>query len=510
MENRPYFLTTPIFYVNDRPHVGHAYTAVACDVMARAKRLDGYAVHFLTGTDEHGQKVEKTAEKLGMTPQALADANSQHFRDMTALMQISQDDFIRTTEPRHYIAAQALWQRMAERGHIYLGSYAGWYAVRDEAYYAEAELVDGKAPTGAEVEWVEEPSYFFRLSAFQQPLLEWFQANPDAVAPESRRNEVLRFIEGGLKDLSISRTTFQWGIPVPGDDAHVMYVWLDALANYLSTLDFPDEAGKMAEYWPAALHVVGKDILRFHAVFWPAFLMAADLPLPLRIYAHGWWTVEGQKMSKSLGNAIAPQEMVEAYGVDATRWFLLREIPFGKDGNFAHEAVIARANSELANNIGNLAQRSLSMVQKHCEAAVPDAAQLTAEDQALLQMEKDFCIYLNALEDQQFHEAAAICVDLGNRLNLYIDTMAPWKLRKEDPARMHAVLYTILEGLRQIAIMLQPFIPQSSGKLLDMLGVGASLRNFAHLTAEFRLVSGTALPPPEPVFPRLDGREEGA
>jgi methionyl-tRNA synthetase len=343
-----YYITTPIYYVNDKPHLGHAYTSVACDAIARYMRLDGMEVKFLTGTDEHGQKVEKSAAAAGVPPQAFVDEVSEHFREMAHTLNLTNDDFIRTTEPRHKEAAQALWKKLEAAGDIYLGGYAGWYATRDEAFYQESELVNGKAPTGADVEWVEEPSYFFRLSKYQQPLLDFYAANPDFILPESRRNEVLSFVKGGLKDLSISRTTFNWGIPVPGDEKHIMYVWLDALTNYWTAAD-----GK----WPADLHMVGKDILRFHAVYWPAFLMSAKLALPKRVFAHGWWTIEGEKMSKSLGNVVAPAHLVEKYGLDQTRYFLLREVPFGSDGNFSRQSMFERINADLANNIGNLAQQ---------------------------------------------------------------------------------------------------------------------------------------------------------
>ena len=385
MSKNNFYITTPIYYVNDRPHIGHAYTSVACDVLARFKRLSGVNVKFLTGTDEHGQKVEKSAASQGIPPQAMADANSGHFREMAALMNISNDDFIRTTEERHKKSAQALWKKMADAGHIYLGSYSGWYAVRDEAYYQESELVNGKAPTGADVEWVEEPSYFFNLSKWQEKLLAFYAANPNFIQPESRRNEIISFVGGGLRDLSVSRTTFSWGIPVPGDEKHIMYVWLDALANYLSALGYPDMQG---DFWPADLHMVGKDIIRFHAVYWPAFLMAADLPLPKQVFAHGWWTIEGEKMSKSLGNAIAPADLVAEFGLDQTRWFLLREVPFGNDGNFSRDRMITVINSELANNIGNLAQRTLSMIAKNCGEAVPlrDDSKLAEQDKLLMEL----------------------------------------------------------------------------------------------------------------------------
>ncbi|MEM6902930.1 MAG: methionine--tRNA ligase, partial [Pseudomonadota bacterium] len=352
-----YYITTPIYYVNDSPHIGHAYTTLACDVLARFKRLDGYEVKFLTGTDEHGQKVQKSAEAAGMAPQAFTDKVSQNFRDLTGLLNFSNDDFIRTTEVRHREACQALWKKLVDQGDIYLGSYAGWYAVRDEAFYQEDELTDGPdgtkiAPSGAACEWVEEASYFFKLSAWQDRLLEFYEANPDFILPTARRNEVLSFVKGGLKDLSVSRTTFDWGVPVPGDDDHIMYVWLDALTNYLTAVGYPDT--KSEEYstlWPANLHMVGKDILRFHAVYWPAFLMAAKLPPPQRVFAHGWWTIEGQKMSKSLGNVITPESLLDNYGVDGSRYALMAEMPFGNDGNFTHENAVLRINGDLANGL---------------------------------------------------------------------------------------------------------------------------------------------------------------
>ena len=511
MNHQHFYITTPIYYVNDRPHIGHAYTSVACDVVARFKRLCGYHVKFLTGTDEHGQKVEKSAKLAGSEPQALADANSQHFRDLTGLMNISNDDFIRTTEPRHVAAAQGLWKKMQERGHIYLGSYSGWYSVRDEAYYQESELIDnpkgaGKvAPTGAEVEWVEEPSYFFRLSAFENELLAFYEQNSAFIGPETRRNEVMSFVKGGLKDLSISRTTFSWGIPVPGDEKHVMYVWLDALTNYLSALGYPDtNAADYKAFWPADLHMVGKDIIRFHTVYWPAFLMAADLPLPKRVYAHGWWTIEGEKMSKSLGNAVAPAALVEEFGLDQTRWFMMREVPFGNDGNFSREGMINRINSELANNIGNLAQRSLSMVAKNCEGKVPSNKALSAEDEQMLATAYESVkSYMEAIDSYRFHMALDGVVSLANTANAYIDAQAPWKLKKENPERMEAVLYVLLEFIRIIAIMVQPVMPGASGKILTQLCVPENQRGFDRISAANRLAPGAVLNPPEPVFPRF-------
>ncbi len=495
-----FYITTPIYYVNDRPHIGHAYTSVACDVLARFKRLSGVNVKFLTGTDEHGQKVEKSAGALGITPQAMADANSQHFRDMAALMNISNDDFIRTTEERHKKSAQALWKKMADAGHIYLGGYSGWYAVRDEAYYQESELVGGKAPTGADVEWVEEPSYFFDLSKWQDKLLAFYEANPSFIQPESRRNEIISFVKGGLRDLSISRTTFSWGIPVPNDEKHIMYVWLDALANYLSALGYPDMQGV---FWPADLHMVGKDIIRFHAVYWPAFLMAAELPLPKQVFAHGWWTIEGEKMSKSLGNAIAPADLVAEFGLDQTRWFLMREVPFGNDGNFSREGLINRVNSELANNIGNLCQRTLSMIAKNCDGKVPNAPKKPEPlvEQAY-HMPQLWQPYLDAC---QFHNVLACIVGVASDANAYIDSTAPWGLKKTDPKRMEEVLYTLAETIRCIAIALQPIVPDSAAKILDQLAVPPAERGLTHLSTEFALKSGTPLPAPSGVFPRVGG-----
>lgn len=513
MTQKNYYITTPIYYVNDRPHIGHAYTSVACDVLARYHRLKGYNVKFLTGTDEHGQKVEKSAAAAGISQQDFTDQVSRHFLEMSEQMDISYDDFIRTTEDRHKACASALWKKMEEAGYIYLGSYAGWYAVRDEAYYTEAEIVDGKAPTGAEVEWVEEPSYFFKLSAFEDKLLEYYEKNPEFIRPASRRNEVIGFVKGGLKDLSISRTTFSWGIPVPGDEKHIMYVWLDALTNYLSAIGYPKTDGEAFKaFWPADMHMVGKDILRFHTVFWPAFLMAADLPLPKQIFAHGWWTIEGEKMSKSLGNVVAPADMVAEFGLDATRWFLLREVPFGNDGNFANEALITRVNSELSNNIGNLVQRSLSMIAKHCSESVPECRDLTDDEKTMIYNDKLLSQYHDAMQKCAFHEVLGAVVQMGNNANLYIDEKAPWKLRKENPEEMRAVLRCLAEQIRVISILLQPFIPNSSSNILDFLAIPENQRNMEHIDAQFALKSGTALPPPKPVFPRLGGQEkkEGA
>jgi methionyl-tRNA synthetase len=500
---KPYYITTPIYYVNDSPHIGHAYTTVASDALARFMRLDGRRVMFLTGTDEHGQKVEKSALAAGVDPQTFCDRVSQNFRDMSQLMNISNDDFIRTTEPRHIQACQALWEELVKRGEIYLGTFAGWYSVRDEAFYAESELVDGKAPTGAEVEWVEEENYFFRLSAWQDRLLAFYEANPDFIAPKSRRNEILSFVKGGLNDLSISRTSFSWGIPVPGDPKHVMYVWLDALNNYQTAVGYPDtENEAYSTFWPADIHMVGKDIIRFHTVYWPAFLMAAGLQPPRRVFAHGWWTVEGEKMSKSLGNFIPPGELVAEYGLDAIRYFMLRELPFGSDGDFSRRAVVHRINGDLANDLGNLAQRVLSMINKNCAAAVPQPGAFTAADETLLAAARSLLPRLRVdFAEQAFHRGLEAIWQVVGDANRYVDEQAPWTLAKTDVPRMQTVLYVLAEVIRHIALLVQPVVPQAAEKLLDQLALPGDQRDFAALAAG-RLVPGTSLPKPQGVFPR--------
>jgi methionyl-tRNA synthetase len=506
MSGRPsYFVTTPIYYVNDSPHIGHAYTTLSCDVLARFKRLDGYDVHFLTGTDEHGQKVEKSAAAAGLDPQTFTDQVSVQFRALAERLNCSFDDFIRTTEPRHTRSCQALWLKLVERGEIYLGSYAGWYAVRDEAFYAESELVDGKAPTGADVEWVEEPSYFFRLSAWQDRLLAFYEANPDCIGPRSRRNEVMSFVKSGLHDLSVSRTSFKWGVPVPNDPAHIMYVWLDALTNYITAVGYPDvDSALFQRYWPAALHMVGKDILRFHTVYWHAFLMAAGLEPPKRVFAHGWWTNEGQKISKSLGNVIDPLELIETYGLDPVRYFLLREVPFGSDGNFSRSQLIKRINTDLANDLGNLAQRVLSMIGKNCGGTVPPPGPLGAADQTLLGAAHGLLDAIRSEIDQQaFHRALELIWTVVSDANRYIDEQAPWTLRKTDPPRMASVLYVLTEVIRHLGILVQPFMPESAAKILAQLALSEDARGFGRLGPAHALTPGQALPAPTGVFPRF-------
>jgi len=504
-----YYVTTPIYYVNDSPHIGHAYTTLSCDVLARFMRLDGYDVKFLTGTDEHGQKVEKSAQAAGMAPKPFTDKVSQNFRDLAEFMGFSHDEFIRTTEPRHYEASKGIWNELIKRGEVYLGKYAGWYAVRDEAFYGEDELTtrpDGKkiAPSGAEVDWVEESSYFFKLSQWGEKLLKFYDDNPEFVAPPSRRNEVVSFVKGGLQDLSVSRTTFKWGVPVPGDDAHIMYVWLDALTNYLTAVDYPNtDSAQFKKFWPADLHMVGKDILRFHAVYWPAFLMGAGLAPPKRVFAHGWWTNEGQKISKSTGNVIDPIELVKTYGLDQVRYFLMREVPFGNDGDFSRKAMIQRMNGELANDYGNLVQRVLSFVNKNAGAAVPQPGALTEADREMLAAADAMLAQCRTqVLAQTFHEMIETIWRVIRAANGYVDHQAPWKLRKEDPARMNTVLYVLIETIRKVALLTQPIMPTTSNKILDQLAIPADRRNFESFGAAGALVPGAALPAPQGVFPR--------
>jgi methionyl-tRNA synthetase len=517
MDPRPRtYLTTPIYYVNDKPHIGHAYTSLAADVLARWKRLSGHEVFFLTGTDEHGQKVEKAARDAGEDPQSFTDRVSQAFRELCGVMGLSNDAFIRTTEPRHRAACQELWKRLDARGQIYLGGYEGWYAVRDEAFYGPDELTerDGVryAPSGAPVEWVTEPSYFFRLTDWGPKLLDFYEANPDFVAPASRRNEVVAFVKAGLEDLSISRTSFRWGVPVPGDDAHVMYVWLDALTNYLTAAGFPDEADGFWRFWPADVHVVGKDILRFHAIYWPAFLLAAGLSPPKRVFAHGWWTNEGQKISKSLGNVINPVALVEEFGLDPVRYFLLREVPFGQDGDFSRAALVNRLNGELADALGNLANRTLSLIQRNCEGRLPERpAGREPQDEAFLAgfVDRLPARVGEALDRQEFHLALEATFSAIREANGYITREQPWSLKKTNPARMAEVLRHLHDALRVFATVLQAFMPETMGKLLHQLGVpgmgegqGAEGRGLDSLSTP--LPGGLILPAPEPLFRKVE------
>ncbi|MDJ0930738.1 methionine--tRNA ligase [Breoghania sp.] len=516
-ETTPFYITTAISYPNGVPHIGHAYEAIATDVLARFMALDGRDVYFLTGTDEHGQKMHQAAARGGMAVRDLADRNAACFKDMVAALGCSNNDFIRTTEERHYKSCQEIWRRMAENGDIYKGAYSGWYSVCDEAYYQEAETEvrdDGVryGPQGTPVEWVEEESYFFRLSAYQDKLLAHYDANPDFIGSSERRNEVVSFVKGGLKDLSISRTTFDWGIPVPDDPKHVMYVWVDALTNYITALGFPDEENSKWKYWPANLHVIGKDIVRFHAVYWPAFLMSAGIALPKRVYAHGFLFNRGEKMSKSVGNVIDPFALIENYGLDQLRFFLLREVLFGQDGNYSHDAIVNRTNADLANDLGNLAQRSLSMISKNLGGKLPEPGGFSDADKEILaQADALLATCRAAMEKQEIHHALAAIWSVVAEANRYFASQEPWALKKADPARMGTVLYVTAEVVRQVTILAQPTMPTSCAKLLDLLALGVDERGFATLGEAGRLKPGIDLPKPAGVFPRYveEQKDEG-
>ncbi len=511
MTKTPYLISTAIPYANGAPHIGHAYERIATDVMARFRRLDGDDVLFITGMDEHGQKMQQTAVREGLTPIALADRTAALFETMGEQLNAVTDDIVRTTSERHKKAVQEIWKRMEAAGDIYLSKYAGWYSVRDEAYYNvdETEERDGRRfsiSTSTLVEWVEEENFTFKLSNYAKPLLEHYAKHPEFILPEQYRNEITAFVTGGLRDLSISRTTFDWGIPVPGDPKHVMYVWVDALTNYITATGFPDAGSPRAQFWPAAAHVIGKDIVRFHAVYWPAFLMSAKLPLPKHIAVHGFLFNKGEKMSKSTGNVLAPLDLVQRYGVDSVRYFFMREVPYGNDGSYSHEVIVSRMNADLSNDLGNLAQRSLSMINKNCGAKVPLCGPLTADDEAIL-------LQSNAMlsEVRAWHDVFAISKAMDviwktiAEANRYFAAQEPWALKKTDLARMETVLYVTAEVLRMIGILVQPYVPSSAAKLLQLLAVEKDARDFSHLAQQ--LTSGTALPPPVPIFPRY--LEEG-
>ncbi len=517
MADQPhYYITTAISYPNGVPHIGHAYEAIATDAIARFMRLDGYDVFFLTGTDEHGIKMHQTAGKENLTPRELVERNVPRFQAMVKRLNLSNDEFIRTTEERHHRASVGIWEKMAANGDIYLDKYAGWYSVRDEAYYDEAETKLNEqgvrvGPQGTPVEWVEEESYFFKLSAYQDKLLKLYE-RPDYVLPKERLNEVVSFVKGGLKDLSISRTTFDWGVKVSSDPKHVMYVWVDALTNYITAVGYPDtENAKFKRYWPADLHVIGKDIVRFHAVYWPAFLMSAGIEVPKRIFSHGFLFNKGEKMSKSVGNVIDPFALCDAYGVDQVRYFFLREVPFGQDGTYSHEAIVNRINADLANDLGNLAQRSLTMIARQREGVLPAPGPFSDADKAMLAAADAMIGKAHeAMKTQALHQMLNAVWAVVADANRYFAGQEPWALAKTDPERQGTVLYVTAEVIRQIAILAQPVIPEAADKLLDLLGVPPGERQFTALGGDKRIAPGTKLPPPTPVFPRYVEPETSA
>jgi len=490
----PFYITTAISYPNGRPHIGHAYEAIAADAVARFQRAQGRDVRFMTGTDEHGLKMAQAARAEGVEPAAYAHKMSQLFQDMCDVLEVSYDRFIRTSDPEHHRASQAIWTAMAERGDLYLGRYEGWYSVRDEAFYDDNELTDGEggklSPQGTPVEWTVEESWFFKLSAYQQPLLDYYAAHPDFIQPDSRRNEVLRFVEGGLSDLSVSRTSFDWGVKVPGSPDHVMYVWLDALTNYLTGVGYPDGGELFERYWPADIHLIGKDVVRFHAVYWPAFLMSAGIALPKLVYGHGFLLSRGEKMSKSVGNVVDPLDLAKVYGVDALRYFLLREVTFGQDGTYSAEAIVNRVNAELANSFGNLAQRSLSMIFKNLDGVIPMPGE-TLEDRALLDLVATTCDVLVPGEFERLAFSVGLEAWIGAvfACNAYVDAAAPWALRKTDPQRMAEVLGTLVVAIRQLAEAVAPIVPASAETLIALIDSGKG---------------GNPIAQPTPIFPRLE------
>nr|WP_294849995.1 methionine--tRNA ligase [uncultured Sphingomonas sp.] len=496
--SEPYYITTAISYPNGKPHIGHAYEAIAADAMARFRRKQGRDVKLVTGTDEHGLKMVQTARNAGVETQAYADEMSSYFRKMCDDLNISYDAFVRTTEPRHADASVALWKAMEANGDLYLDRYEGWYSVRDEAFYDESELAEGEggvklSPQGTPVEWTTEETWFFKLSAYQDRLLALYRDNPDFIRPESRRNEVLRFVEGGLKDLSVSRTSFDWGVPVPGSPDHVMYVWVDALTTYMTGVGFPDRGGEFAKYWPADVHLIGKDIVRFHTVYWPAFLMSAGLPLPRQVFGHGFLLAKGEKMSKSLGNVVDPMALAERFGVDQLRYFLLREIHFGQDGSYSEEAIVNRVNAELANSFGNLAQRSLSMIFKNLDGTIPAAGEEDADRKLLSEVDAACEELDNEFDKFSFSTGMEAWMRAVFACNAYIDEQAPWALKKTDPARMTAVLGTVVVAVRKLADAISPVIPSSAGKLISFIDSGKD---------------GVAIAQPTPIFPRLEMSED--
>ena len=514
----PYYITTAIHYPNGRPHIGHAYEMVAADVIARFQRQAGRDVRFLTGTDEHGLKMAQAARARDMPTRLFADEMSSYFSDMANRFDISYDRFIRTVDPDHYAASQAIWQAMADAGDLYLDRYEGWYSIRDEAFYDEKELVEGAdgaklSPQGTPVEWTAEETWFFRLSKYQQPLLDHYAANPDFIRPDSRRNEVMRFVEGGLSDLSVSRTSFDWGVPVPGSPGHVMYVWVDALTNYLTGTGYPDPTAEGARFWPAALHLIGKDIVRFHAVYWPAFLMSAKLALPKSVFGHGFLLSRGEKMSKSVGNVVDPMALADAFGTDALRYFFLREVSFGQDGSYSAEAIVTRVNAELANSFGNLAQRSLSFIAKNLDGNFPEAGSAEEADGLLLEEVIVACAALKAgFADLALSQGIEAWMRGVFACNQYIDAQAPWALRKTNPDRMHAVLNTLVRAIRMLGIAILPVVPASAAKLLDQ--IGAMERDHDAIDDDGwydrTATSGFKILPPTPIFPRLELPAEAA
>ena len=506
--NKNFYITTPIYYVNDIPNIGHAYTTLVCDTIARFMRWKGKEVRFLTGTDEHGQKVEKSAIDSSLEPQIFTDSVSKRFKELTTEFNISNDDFIRTTEKRHKKSVQSLWEILVKNGSIYLDEYSGWYSVRDEAFYSEDEILENEkgqkiAPNGSILEWIKEPSFFFKLSSWETKLLEYYKKNPEFISPKSRYNEVLSFVSNGLADLSISRTSFKWGIPVPNSEDHIVYVWLDALTNYISAIEFPNTNSNLWKFWPADVHIVGKDILRFHAIYWPAFLMAAGLEPPKKVFAHGWWTINGEKMSKSTGNVIDPIKVKKEFGLDQFRYFLLREMRFGKDGDFTNNALISRINADLSNDFGNLIQRVLSFVYKNCDKKIPKPVDLMEIDKKIeneMDITKNNIVKL--MDDYLLTDSLEEIWKMVKKCNSYIDSQAPWELKKTNLNRMNTVLYVLISLIKKISFLTQSFIPEGSNKILNILSIPDKERGYDFYDKQIK--PGKIILEPRPIYPRID------
>ena len=488
MSSKNYYITTPIYYPSGKPHMGHAYSSIIADVIARYKRLEGYNVHFLTGTDEHGLKIQREAEKNKKDTQIFCNEISMKFKELTKILNLSNNDFIRTTEKRHYSSVEDLWNKLVNSGDIYLDKYKGWYSVSDEAYYDNDEIEDRDGTkiaksSGSKVEWVEEESFFFKLSSWSKKLLDHYKSNPDFILPKSRSNEVIKFVEKGLKDLSVSRTSFSWGIPVPKNQKHVIYVWLDALTNYLSAVNYPNTSSDLyKKFWPADLHIIGKDILRFHAIYWPAFLMAAKLPLPKRIFGHGWILSDEKKMSKSLGNILDPVDIINNYGIDQLRYYLIKEVSLGNDGNVSLENLKNCINNDLANNYGNLCQRVFSFIKKNCKNKIPKRNSLIKKEETLtIKLKKDVEKLNELINKQDLNNYIKQVIDYSFDSNKYFNDSEPWSLKKTDPNKMESVLYSIVEQIKNISILLLPIIPTSANKILDTINIKKDLRNISEI-----------------------------
>ena len=511
MRNNNFYITTPIYYPSGKPHMGHAYSSIIADILARFKRLEGYDVFFLTGTDEHGLKIQREAEKNKKDPKKFCDELSDKFKDLTKILNLSNTDFIRTTEKRHSDTVKAIWNRLVESGDLYLSKYSGWYSISDEAYYDEDEIIteNGKKfskTSGSKVDWVEEESFFFKLSSWQEKLLKFYDENPKFIMPDSRRNEVISFVKKGLNDLSVSRTSFSWGIPVPNNDKHVIYVWLDALTNYISALDFTNKDSKLfKKFWPASVHIIGKDILRFHAIYWPAFLLAAKIDIPKKIFGHGWILSNDKKMSKSIGNILDPIEIIDKYGIDQLRYYLMKEVSLGNDGNISLENLKNCINNDLANNYGNLCQRVFSFIEKNCSNKIPKPAQLTVDDNKLLnKLKNNMPELIKLINNQDLNSYLKTIVQYSFDANKYFNDSEPWALKKTNVSRMNTILYTVVEQIKNISILLNPIMPISTNKILETINIRPNDRNISSIHINDLLSHEISIKKSEILFMKID------